>query len=131
VERFDRHKGVEDARRVSSKASKGRSLFFFAEGGFTRIPGLRSFHMGAFEAAVEADVPVVPIAIRGTRSMLRDVSLFPRRGNINVTIGKPIAPRSMRDASAPDAWTTAIKLREATREYILRHCGEPDLAGHS
>jgi 1-acyl-sn-glycerol-3-phosphate acyltransferase len=131
VERFDRQKGVEDARRVSSKASKGRSLLFFAEGGFTRIPGLRPFHMGAFEAAVAANVPVLPIAIRGTRSMLRDVSLFPRRGTITVTIGQPIDPRSLRDASAPDPWTTAIKLREATREYILSHCGEPDLAGHS
>ncbi len=131
VERFDRGKSVKDARRVTSTARQGRNLLFFAEGGFTRIPGLRPFHMGAFEAAVEADVPVVPVAIRGTRSMLRDVSLFPRRGNINVTIGKPIAPRSMREASAPDAWATAIKLREAAREYILHHCGEPDLAGHS
>jgi len=129
VERFDRQKSVEDARRVSSRASTGRSLFFFAEGGFTRIPGLRPFHMGAFEAAVEANVPVVPIAIRGTRSMLRDVSLFPRRGRIDVTIGKPIAPNSMQDASAGDKWTTAIKLRDVTREHILRHCGEPDLAG--
>jgi 1-acyl-sn-glycerol-3-phosphate acyltransferase len=131
VERFDRGKSVKDARRVTSTARQGRSLLFFAEGGFNRIPGLRPFHMGAFEAATVANVPVVPIAIRGTRSMLRDVSLFPRRGTITVTIGQPIDPRSPRDASAPDPWTTAIKLREATREYILRHCGEPDLAGHS
>lgn len=131
VERFDREKSVKDARRVTSTARQGRSLLFFAEGGFTRIPGLRPFHMGAFETAVDADLPVVPVAIRGTRSMLRDVSLFPRRGTITVTIGQPIDPRSPRDASAPDPWTTAIKLREATREYILRHCGEPDLADRS
>jgi 1-acyl-sn-glycerol-3-phosphate acyltransferase len=87
--------------------------------------------MGAFEAAVEADVPVVPVAIRGTRSILRDVSLFPRRGRIGVTIGKPIAPHSVQDASEDDTWTTAIKLRDVTREHILRHCGEPDLAGHA
>ena len=130
VERFDTQKGVEDARRVSSRASKGRSLLFFAEGGFTRIPGLRPFHMGAFEAAVEANVPVVPIAIRGTRSMLRDVSFFPRRGQIAVTIGKPIEPHRVQDPSAPDSWTTAIRLRDAAREHILKYCGEPDLAGH-
>ncbi|HNY50164.1 MAG TPA: AMP-binding protein [Smithella sp.] len=130
VERFDRKKSLEDARRVSSRASKGRSLFFFAEGGFTRVPGLRPFHMGAFETAVEADVPVVPIAIRGTRSMLRDVSLFPRRGTITVTIGKPIEPRHAQDLSSPDAWTTALKLRDATRAHILKHCGEPDLTGY-
>jgi 1-acyl-sn-glycerol-3-phosphate acyltransferase len=129
AERFDRQKGVEDARRIVSTAHKGHNLLFFAEGTFTRIPGLRPFHMGAFEAAVETDIPVIPIAIRGTRSMLRDVSLFPRRGTITVTIGNPIEPRSMRDPSASDSWKTAIKLRDAAREYILKHCGEPDLAG--
>lgn len=130
VERFDRQKGVEDARRLIATARNGRNLLFFAEGTFTRIPGLRPFHMGAFEAAVEADVPVVPLAIRGTRSMLRDVSMFPRRGTITVTIGKAIEPRSMQDNAAPDSWTTAIKLRDAVREHILKHCGEPDLSGH-
>jgi len=130
VERFDRQKGVEDARRVVSTARKGRNLLFFAEGTFTRIPGLRPFHMGAFEAAVEADVPVVPLAIRGTRSMLRDVSMFPRRGTITVTIGKPIDPKGRQNKTVPDSWTTAIKLRDAVREFILEHCGEPDLSGH-
>jgi 1-acyl-sn-glycerol-3-phosphate acyltransferase len=127
VERFDTQKGIEDARRIASAARKGRNLLFFAEGTFTRIPGLRPFHMGAFEAAVEADVPVVPIAICGTRSILRDESRFPRRGIITVTIGKPIEPHRVQDPVAPDVWTTAIKMRDAAREHILRHCGEPDL----
>jgi len=130
VERFDRQKGVEDARHIAAGRTQRPQPALFAEGTFTRIPGLRPFHMGAFETAVEADVPVVPIAIRGTRSMLRDVSLFPRRGSITVTIGKPIEPRHLQDLSAPDSWTTAIKLRDAVREHILKHCGEPDLSGH-
>lgn len=128
AERFDKQKGVADARRISSVARKGLNLFYFAEGTFTRIPGLRPFHMGAFEAAVAADVPVIPIAIRGTRSMLRDVSLFPRRGTISVTIGKPVEPHSVQDPTAPDSWATAIKLRDAARAHILKHCGEPDLS---
>jgi len=33
----------------------------------------------------------------------------------------------MQDPAAPDSWKTAIKLRDAAREHILRHCGEPDL----
>ncbi len=129
AERFDKQKGVDDARRIVSAARKGRDVYFFAEGTFTRIPGLRPFHMGAFETAVEADVPVVPIAIRGTRSMLRDVSLFPRRGEITVTIGKTIEPPRGEDASTMDSWIKAIKLRDAAREFILKNCGEPDLSG--
>lgn len=128
VERFDRQKGIEDARRVGETLRSGRSLVFFPEGTFTRMPGLLPFHMGAFAAAAETGVPVVPIAIRGTRSILRAYSWFPRRGAISVFIGEPIEPDETKAHPPADSWTIALKLRDSTREYILRHCGEPDLA---
>jgi 1-acyl-sn-glycerol-3-phosphate acyltransferase len=96
---------------------------FFPEGTFTRTPGLLPFHMGAFVAAAEAGVPVVPIALRGTRSILRSGSWFPRRGSISIQIGRPIEP----DPAETDAWSRALKLRDLSRQHILRHCGEPDL----
>jgi 1-acyl-sn-glycerol-3-phosphate acyltransferase len=128
VERFDAQRGVKDAQRISSSARTGRSILFFAEGTFTRVPGLLPFHMGAFLAAAEADLPVVPVAIRGTRSILLNETWFPRRGMITMTIGKPIEPAETRDGAKDNVWSTALKLRDATREHILRHCGEPDLA---
>jgi acyl carrier protein len=128
VERFDTQRGVQDAHRISSAARTGRSMLFFAEGTFTRVPGLLPFHMGAFLAAAEADLPVVPVAIRGTRSILLNEIWFPRRGMITVTIGKPIEPAEERDEAKNTLWSTALKLRESAREHILRHCGEPDLA---
>jgi 1-acyl-sn-glycerol-3-phosphate acyltransferase len=128
VERFDMQKGVEDSRRIIQSARKGRSLFFFAEGTFTRVPGLRPFHMGAFLAAAEADVPVVPIAIRGARSILLEDTRFPRRGKIIVTIGDPIETSNLRDPETTDLWMTALKLRDLSHDHILRYCGEPDLS---
>jgi len=128
VERFDRQKGIEDARHIAGAAREGRSLMFFAEGTFTRMPGLLPFHMGAFIAAAEAGVPVVPVAIRGTRSILLDDTWFPRRGMITVTIGKPIKPEKTEGESASDLWKAALKRRDAAREHILRYCGEPDLS---
>ena len=121
VERFDLARGVEDARLLARAARAGRRLLFFPEGTFTRSPGLLRFHMGAFVAAAEAAVPVVPVAIRGTRSILRDGQWLPRRGTIHVTIA-PALPPGGRD------WPAAIALRDAARAEILRHCGEPDLA---
>lgn len=121
VERFDREKVLDDARKVAGLARAGRSLMFFAEGTVVRMPGLLPFYMGAFVTAAEAGVPVVPIAIRGTRSMLRDDSGFPRPGAITVTIGEPI------EGSGENTWASALKLRDAARAYILSHCGEPDL----
>ncbi len=125
IERFDIARGLADAARTVGAARAGRSLMVFAEGTFTRMPGLLPFHLGAFVTAVEAGLPIVPIAIRGTRSCLRAESWFPRRGKIAVTVGKPIAP----DPGAADAWSEALRLRDATRAFILEHCGEPDL-GH-
>ncbi|HOG16093.1 MAG TPA: AMP-binding protein [Syntrophales bacterium] len=129
VERFDRLKGIEDATRLTAAGRAGHSLFFFAEGTFSRIPGLLPFHMGAFLAAADANLPVVPVAIRGTRSILLDQTWFPRRGRIEVVIGEAIEPGAVADPAAPDTWTTALKLRDLARDHILRHCGEPDLAG--
>jgi 1-acyl-sn-glycerol-3-phosphate acyltransferase len=121
VERFELARGVEDARQVARAARGGRTLVFFPEGAFTRTPGLLPFHMGAFVAAAEAGVPVVPVTIRGTRSILRSDQWFPRRGTISVIIGAPLSP-------AGADWSAAIRLRDAARAEILRHCGEPDLA---
>ena len=121
VERFDVERSVEDAWRLERLALQGESLLFFAEGTFSRAPGLLPFHMGAFQVAAEANLPLVPVTLRGTRSMLRDGSWFPRRGSVSVTISAPIAAQG-RD------WAAALRLRDAARAEILRCSGEPDLS---
>jgi len=125
VERFDREKGLEDARRVAAGIAQGQTPVYFAEGTFVRAAGLLPFQLGAFMAAVEAGVPIVPIAIRGTRSILRSQEWLPRRGAITVTIGRPLTPPVERPGGLFQA---ALALRDAARAHILTHCGEPDLA---
>ena len=82
---------------------------------------MRPFHIGAFKIAVDAGIPLLPVALRGSRSLLHPDSWFPRRGLVTVTIGEPIKP-------AGKDWQAAIALRDAARHAILLHCGEPDLA---
>ena len=123
VERFAAQQSAEDANRLAEAAARGRSLAFFPEGTFTRVPALRPFHLGAFAAAVQAGVPVVPVAIRGSRALLRAGQWFPRRAALRVTIGAPIPP----PAGAPDAFAAAVSLRDLARAEILRHCGEPGI----
>lgn len=127
VERFDQQKGLKDARLLEEKGHQGHSLFFFAEGTFMRMPGLLPFRMGAFETATRTGLPVVPIAIRGTRSMLRSGSWFPRHGLITINIGKQITTLKEDDMPEQETWKTALMLRDRTRAWILNHCGEPDL----
>jgi 1-acyl-sn-glycerol-3-phosphate acyltransferase len=121
VERFDPQRGVEDARALAALAASGEALAFFPEGTFTRSPGLAPFRMGAFVIAAETGAPVVPVAFRGTRSVLRADSWIVRRRPVDVVFGAPLAPGGTD-------WAAAVRLRDAARAEILRHCGEPDLA---
>ena len=122
VERFDVQRSVDESRKISAAVLAGQSLGFFPEGTFTRMPGLLEFRMGAFVAAAQAGTLVVPVTIRGTRSMLRAGSWFPRRGRLEVIVEPAISPDG-------EDWAAAVRLRDAARATILRHCGEPDLGG--
>ena len=121
IERFDVAKSAEHANELADVAKRGISLIVFPEGTLTRNTGLMGFRTGAFQAAAQAGIPVVPVALRGVRSVLRDGTWYLRRAAVAVTIGAPIAPEGTD-------WAAAVKLRDAARAEILRHCGEPDLA---
>jgi 1-acyl-sn-glycerol-3-phosphate acyltransferase len=128
IERFDISKSVTGSQHLAEVLQAGNPLMFFAEGTFTRTPGLMPFHLGAFKAATQAGVPVIPIAIRGTRSILRSGSWFPRRGSIRIVIGEAIHPHDIEQQTDEDEWKTVITLRDRCRAFILRHIGEPDLS---
>lgn len=122
VRRVDRAASVKGADVVISAAIKGERIVAFPEGTLLRRPGLLSFRLGAFVAAIDARVPVVPVAIRGTRTVLRGEQWVPRPGRISVEIGRPIEPEG-------EGFEVAVRLRDKAREWILTHCGEPDLGG--
>jgi len=121
VERFDARQGVEHVDEVAAVLEQGRNPVFFPEGTFDRRPGLLAFRSGAFAIAARAGVPVVPVALRGVRSMLRGDDWFPYRGVAGITFCAAIRP-------AGPEWRHVMQLRDQARRAILQHCGEPDLA---
>jgi 1-acyl-sn-glycerol-3-phosphate acyltransferase len=121
VRRADPAGGVADTLQALDAVRAGERLAWFPEGTFTRMPGLLPFHLGAFEVACQAGLSIVPVIIRGTRSILRSGQWLPRRGAISVYIGEALAP-------AGSDFAAAIRLRDAARARILAHLGEPDLA---
>jgi acyl carrier protein len=127
VDRFATSKSVQDSEHLTAVLKSGHRLLFFPEGTFTRAPGLLPFHLGAFNVAAKASVPVIPIAIRGTRSILRGDSMYPQHGSIHIEIGQPIFPQEIKQEPHSDSWRVSISLRDQCRQFILRHCGEPDL----
>jgi 1-acyl-sn-glycerol-3-phosphate acyltransferase len=123
VERFDRHKGGLDARRVLRSATSGQPLLFFPEGTFEPEPGLLRFRIGAFASAARARCPVVPCVIRGTRDILPSPLFFPRPGKVEFEVLEPLHP----DPALPPERASAA-LRDAARAAILARVGEPDAA---
>jgi 1-acyl-sn-glycerol-3-phosphate acyltransferase len=122
VDRFDPVQGLADTGKIEEGVLRGMRPLFFAEGTLQRMPGLLPFQMGAFVLACRQQLPVVPVVIRGTRNILRGGSWFPRRGQALVTALPPCLPTG-------SDWQAAIDLRDRVRREILRHLGEPDLAG--
>jgi 1-acyl-sn-glycerol-3-phosphate acyltransferase len=128
VERFNRHRGAADARRVLRNAASGNSIVFFPEGTFPREPGLLKFHAGAFITAARAGCPVVPALVRGTRRALSPKGGLPRPGRIVVEILPPIVAFESGAGDGTSSEVSSSELRERARAAILRELGEPDLA---
>ena len=120
VERFDVRRSAEDARRLAA-GDVGSRLLFFPEGTFGPFAGLREFRLGAFQVAASRGLPVLPVALRGTRELLRDGRWLPRAVRPAVDFGEPLFP------SGTD-WAAALDLRDRARAAILERCGEPDAA---
>ena len=110
VERFDRHKGGSDTRRVWKLAATGQSLVFFPEGTFDASRQVGKFLAGAFVTAERASMPIVAVAIHGTREVLPTGSLLVRRKPIRFEVLGVMAPDGARQRS---------------RELIAAAIGEP------
>jgi 1-acyl-sn-glycerol-3-phosphate acyltransferase len=110
VERFDRYKGATDARRVLKLAATGQSLMFFPEGTFDETRQIGKFLGGAFTTAARAQMPVVAVAIHGTRAVMPPggLSIHPLPIRVEVLAVLP-----------------ADEARIKSRELIARAVGDP------
>jgi 1-acyl-sn-glycerol-3-phosphate acyltransferase len=119
VDRDNVEESAQSAEALGAVLSSGRSLVLFPEGTFTRATGLRPFRLGAFQLAAETGIPVVPVALVGTRRLLRDGTWIPRRVPIGVEVAEPLAvSRSFADV---------VRAKEETAEVLARLSGEPRL----
>lgn len=90
IDRQARHEAVAALRNAAEILRAGASLVCFPEGTRSRDGALRSFKNGAFAVAIEAQVPVVPVAIEGAGAVLPSGGFRVRPGTIRVRLGQPI-----------------------------------------
>jgi 1-acyl-sn-glycerol-3-phosphate acyltransferase len=117
----DRGKGRAALRSLAEAAARiaaGTSVVVFPEG--TRSPDgfLQEFKTGAMILAIKAGVPVVPVAILGSREVLPRGRLLVRPGTVTVRFGEPIptAGLTLRDKEALAGRVRAALLGLGCRE---------------
>ena len=120
VDRWDALQSVADADLVARALGGSEDVLFFPEGTFVSATGLRPFRLGAFVAAARSGAPVVPLALRGTRHVMRGDWGLPRPGRVSLWVGEPIAPEGTDMAAL-------VRLRGRVADAIAAHCGEPRL----
>ncbi len=123
VDRGSGHKGARDTRKLLKRAHAGGALAFFPEGTFQlRARPRARFAAAPSSIAAKAQLPIVPVAIRGTRARC-----------------PPAVSCRGPDASAWNSrhhWRHRLRpqrtdlgvARRAARQAILARIDEPDLA---
>ena len=129
-DRTDPDSRLRQAQQLEEILRNGESVFVFPEGTFTAEDGVRPFQLGAFKAAVATGTPIIPVSLSGARKFLRDGTYLPRPTKVTITLSPPIYPRkaaSAQTSAGNSDWHELIRLRDTTRDAIVRHTGEPRL----
>jgi len=90
IDRSDRKAAFESLRDAAGKIRDGASVLIFPEGTRSRDGEIGPFKKGGFVLTVDAGVPIVPIIVCGTRTLMPRGSLFMRPRDVYMEILPPI-----------------------------------------
>jgi 1-acyl-sn-glycerol-3-phosphate acyltransferase len=88
---------LADARKT---LESGLSMMFFPEGTRSADGSLGAFKDGAFRLAIEAGVPILPLAVEGTRACMPKGAAWFGEANARVRVLEPISTEGVAVADA-------------------------------
>ena len=113
VDRARRKQAKQRLLQVSATDLEGSSILAFPEGTRSRDGGISRFKKGAFILAMQEGLPIVPVAVEGTRHVVRRSGVTGRPGRVAVRVGSPIETAGLDPDDIPD-------LIERVRNEVLR-----------
>lgn len=117
VERQNREQAFASIREGARSLRAGNSFLIFPEGTRSRTSELLPFKKGGFIMAIEAQVPIVPVAVTGGRDAMRKGSALVRPVVVSVRIGEPVETAGMR---LDDRDVLIARVRERIEELLTR-----------
>lgn len=113
----------DSSRKMMEKCletiSSGSSIYFFPEGTRSATGIMREFKPGAFTLAKKMGIPILPIAINGTKNALPKYSVnFHGKHHLRVKVLDEIAFENFKNLSAEE---TAIMVRSVIAHHIDEH----------
>ncbi len=111
IDREGTRETLEAMNKAARKIHDGMSVVVFPEGSRSRDGSIQPFKKGGFTLAIKAKVPIVPMAISGSREIMPPEGLSAASGEIRIRIGHPIGTEkySIKDRQ---------RLMEKVRETI-------------
>ena len=101
INRGSTTEAVESLRRAASEVRPGVSVFLYPEGTRSRDGRLQPFKKGGFKFALQTGLPVVPVAIVGTRALLPRDSIVFRPGPVELRVAPPVPTAGLADSDLP------------------------------
>ena len=90
INRFDRKSAIQSLNKAAEIIRNGTSVIIFPEGTRSQNQNIQSFKKGGFVLAVDSGVPIIPIIIHGTWTIMQKKQILVRPGNVVLEIKKPI-----------------------------------------
>jgi 1-acyl-sn-glycerol-3-phosphate acyltransferase len=90
IERGARTAGAASVGHAAERLEQGWSVLSFPEGTRSRDGRVQRFKSAGFAAAIEAGVPVVPVALEGAGRIIPPGGFRVRFGTVRVHVGEPI-----------------------------------------
>jgi 1-acyl-sn-glycerol-3-phosphate acyltransferase len=124
IKRGKRESVVSAIQGCRDRLARKVSVMIFPEGTRSKTEELLPFKDGAFKLAIEAQVPILPIAVAGTRDCMAKHSFAFRRARAKARVLAPIPTTGLTSADI-------AALRDRTRDVIdaARHALQRELAG--
>jgi 1-acyl-sn-glycerol-3-phosphate acyltransferase len=98
VDRKNRAQAVASLQAAGAQIRAGATVLAYAEGTRSADGTIMPFKKGPFVLAIQAQVPVVPIAIVGAHAVLPPGGFRLRPGQVRLSLGAPIPTAGLVDA---------------------------------